>query len=95
MSTRDAYIERFKARLDQLDAEIDALEARMRAAGADARIEHEKRLKEARAKRDSARSRLSELRSAGDDAWEDIKRGAQESWEAASAAVRHAVSRFK
>lgn len=95
MSARDDYVEKYKARLDQLNAEIDKLEARAREADADARIQYRKHLDEARAKRDEAKAKLGELRSASDGAWEDLKRGVRDSWDAASAAVKNAVARFR
>jgi predicted nucleic acid-binding Zn-ribbon protein len=92
---RDAYVEKFKAQLDQLNAKIDAIEAKANEAKADARIKHEKELDQLRARRDAARSRLDELRTASGDAWHDLKGGFERSWDAFSDAVKHAVERFE
>ena len=95
MSDRDAYVEKFKARIDQWNADIDKLEAKAKEARADARIEHEKRIREARAKRDAAQGKLDELRNASGEAWEDVKQGAERAWSACREAVEDAAARFK
>jgi hypothetical protein len=39
--------------------------------------------------------KLQELRSAGDDAWEDLKTGSENVWTEIKAAFQSAASRFK
>jgi len=95
MSTRDAYVEKFKAELDQWNADIDKLEAKARAAEADSKINYQKHLEELRARRDKAREKLEQVQSAGDEAWDDLKSGADEAWNAARDAVRSAMQRFQ
>ena len=72
MSNREEYIEKTKAKLDQWNAEIDKMQARMEEAQADAKIEYQKQLKGMRKQRDEAEARLKELRESSDAAWEDI-----------------------
>jgi hypothetical protein len=43
----------------------------------------------------AAKMKLQELRSVGDDAWEDLKTGAENVWADVKAAFNSAVSRFK
>ncbi len=95
MPDRDAYVEKFKAQIDQWNADIEKLEAKAREARADAKIEHEKKLKEARARRDAAQGKLDELKSASGEAWEDVKQGAERAWSACREAVDNAAARFK
>ena len=95
MSTRDQYIEKFKAKLDEWNAEIDRLEARGRQAEADSRIKYEKELSDLREKRDAAREKLEEIQHSSDDAWQDLKRGADDAWSAARDALAQAAERFK
>lgn len=92
---RDAYVEKFEAELDQLNARIDAIEAKAKKAKADARIKHEKELDQLRAQRDAARSKLDDLRSASGDAWHELKGGFERSWNEFSDSVKHAVERFR
>jgi uncharacterized coiled-coil DUF342 family protein len=95
MVTKDEFVRKMHAKLDQWNAEIDALKAKSDAAEADARAEYHKQIEVLRSKRDAARGKLNELESAGENAWEDLKAGVELAWESVSEAVRSATSRFK
>lgn len=95
MITRDEFVRKMHARLDQWNADIDALKAKADSAEADARAEYHKQLETLRTRRDDARSKLHELEAAGENAWEDLKAGVEMAWDAVSEAVRSATSRFK
>lgn len=95
MSTRDAYVEKYKAQLDLIDAEIDRFEAKARVAKAEGKIRIARELSALRSKRDAARTRLAEIRAASGDAWETLKQGAEEAWSVLSDAARDAVQRLK
>ena len=49
MNERDAYVEKMKAKLDEWNAELDRLSAKMSAAEADANLEYQKTKKENKA----------------------------------------------
>jgi predicted nucleic acid-binding Zn-ribbon protein len=91
MSTRDEYVQKMHALLDELNGEIDALTQRAENAGADVRDE----IAELRARQDEARSKLASLRDAGDGAWQDLKAGVEMAWDAIGTAIESARSRFK
>lgn len=95
MSTREAYVEKYKAQLDLLDAEIDRFEAKARIAKADTKIHYDQELTALRGKRDAAKTKLAEIRAANGDAWETLKQGAEDAWSAVSGAVKGAVDKFK
>lgn len=95
MITKDEFVRKMHARLDQWNADIDALKAKADRAEAGARAEYHKQLDALRSKRDDARSKLHELESAGENAWEDLKAGVELAWDSVSEAVRSAASRFK
>jgi len=95
MSTKEDFLRKMHAKLDQWNAEIDALTAKADAAKAEARAEYHKQLETLRGKRDQASSKLNELESAGEGAWQDLKAGVELAWESVSEAVRSATSRFK
>jgi hypothetical protein len=46
-------------------------------------------------KQETARAKLHELKSAGDDAWEDVKTGAEKAWAEVKTAFHSAASKFK
>ena len=95
MSAKDEFVRTMHARLDQWNAEIDALTAKADAAEANARAEYHKQLEALRGKRDHARSKLNEVESASEGAWQDLKTGVELAWESVSEAVRSATTRFK
>jgi F0F1-type ATP synthase membrane subunit b/b' len=92
---RDAFIERLKASLDQLNREIDELAARARRASGDAQERHQEDIDRLKAYREEARLRLNELQRAGSEAGEDLRRGAEQAWDRMREALRVAGSRFK
>ena len=95
MSTKEDFVRKMHAKLDQWNAEIDVLSAKADQAEASARVEYHKQLEALRSKRDAARRKLGELESAGESAWQDLKAGVELAWESVSEAVRSATSRFK
>ncbi len=95
MSARDAYVEKLKAQLDEWNAELDKLQARLRGARADAKIDYEKQIKTLRQQRDEATTKLAEIQEASEDAWEDLKQGMENTWTALKEAFERAKSRFK
>jgi DNA anti-recombination protein RmuC len=94
-STRDAYVERLKAQLDDWNAQIDKLEARARQADAETRVEYEKQIEALRSRRDDMQNRLEDLRDAAGDAWRDLQKGADDAWEEIKAAFDTALTRFR
>jgi predicted nucleic acid-binding Zn-ribbon protein len=95
MTKRDEYVQKTKAQLDQWNAEIDKMQAKMREAEADSKIRYQKRLEEMRKRRDEATEQLIKMQKAGDQAWDDLRSGFEKSWEQIQSAFRDATSRFK
>ena len=92
---RKAYEEKYDAQLKEWSAEIALLKAKADKAKAEAKIEYYKTIETLQAKQDAARMKLQELRTAGDDAWEDLKKGAENVWTEVKTAFQSATSRFK
>lgn len=95
VSERDQYVEKTKAKLDQWNAEIDKVEAKMKEAEADAKLEYQKQLDEMRKRRNEAEAGLKEVADAGDQAWDDVRHGFERAWGSLSEAFERARSRFK
>ena len=95
MSKKQAYEEKFKAQLDELNAKIDVLKAQAKQAGASVRADYYATMEDLLKKRSEAQSRLESLREAGDETWEDMKQGVEESWVTFAVAVKSAVARFQ
>lgn len=94
MSERDAYIEKAKAQLDQWNAEIDRIEARIREASADGETALRGMVQDLHGKRDALEQRLNETRQSGELAWSDLKAGMDSACKNLSDAIEEARSRF-
>ena len=92
---RKAYEEKFDAQLKEWSAEIALLNARADKAKAETKIEYYKMIETLQGKQDSARLTLQQLRTAGDDEWEDLKTGAENVWTEVKSAFERAAVKFK
>lgn len=95
MLDRDAYVKKIQAKLDEWNADIDALEARMQTAQADVRLALNRRLDALRVQRDDVAAKLQALRNASGEAWQDLTAGMELAWESMSEALRSAWSHFR
>lgn len=92
---RKAYEEKLDAQLAEWNAQIALYKARADKAKADVKIDYYKTIDTLQRKQDEARTKLQELKAAGDGAWEDLKTGAEKAWSEVKAAFHDATSRFK
>jgi predicted ATP-binding protein involved in virulence len=92
---RKAYEEKFDAQLAEWNAQVALLTAKADKAQAEAKIEYYKTIELLQHKQNDARSKLQELKAAGDGAWEDLKKGAEKAWTEVKTAYRDASSRFQ
>jgi hypothetical protein len=95
LDKRKAYEEKFDAQLKEWSAEIALLNARADKAKAETKIEYYKMIETLQGKQDSARLKLQQLRTAGDDEWEDLKTGAENVWTEVKSAFQSAATKFK
>ena len=91
---KNVYEQKYQAKLDEWNAEIDKLAAKARQADADARIEYEKQIQTLRDYRRDAEQRLNELRKSGEDAWRDVREGAEKAGDEMERALKKALVRF-
>ena len=92
---RSAYQRKYEARLDELRARIDQVQAKMRAASADKEIDYRQRLEELRQKRDALAGRLKEMRDAGQESWSQLRQGVERAANDLEAAWRAAKDKLK
>ena len=92
---RKAYEEKLDAQLDEWNAQISLLRARADKAKAEAKIEYYKTIDALQHRQGEARTKLHELKTAGDEAWEDLKTGAEKAWDEVKSAFHDAISKFK
>ena len=92
---RKAYEEKLNAQLEEWSAQIAVLKARADKAKAEAKIEYYKTIETLQGKQDKARMKLQEIRTTGDDGWEDLKTGAENVWTEVNSAFQRAATKFK
>lgn len=95
MSSKDQYIRKMQAKLDDWSAEIDALSAKAGKVTAGLRLEYTDQIESLRAKQTVARKKLRVVQQAGESAWEELKSGVEQAWTAMGEAIDSAKSRFK
>jgi hypothetical protein len=95
MSDRDAYVQKLKAQIDIWNAELDKLQAEMNKASADARIRYEEHMVQLRRERDEAMAKMVEMQQASDDAWDDLREGVENAFDAMKSSLEQAWSRFR
>ena len=95
MNSRDEYIRKMQAKLEELNAEIDTLSAKAGEVTADVKKEYNQQIESLKAKQAVARQKIEEIQHAGESAWVDLKSGIELAWTAIGEAVDSAKSRFK
>jgi hypothetical protein len=95
MEKRKAYEEKLNAQLKEWSAQIALFKARADKGKTEAKIEYYKTIEALQHGQDEARAKLHELKTAGDEAWEDLKTGAEKAWTEVKAAFHSAASKFK
>ena len=80
MEERNAYDERFAAQLKEWKVQLVQLKAKAEKSTAELKIKYYCIIEYLQDKYDTARAKLTELKAAGDEKWEDIKTGAENAW---------------
>ncbi len=70
MITRDAYIEKMKTQLDELNVRMEHLSNQAAEAQAQVRATYDKDMVQLRAQSVQAKAKMEELKSAGEDRWD-------------------------
>ncbi|MBD3644745.1 hypothetical protein [Alcanivorax sp.] len=78
---RNAFIEKIKGKLNELDNEFDQLQVKADKASEDVRHKWENRKLELKEKRQELAARLDELRNDSSARWEDVKASVEKTWD--------------
>jgi len=92
---RKAYEEKLDAQLKEWNAQIALLKAKAANAEADVKIDYYKTIDAFEHKEKEAKTKLQELKTAGDEAWEAVKAGMEKTWAEVKTAYHDAASKFK
>jgi len=86
---------RSRRKCNELDAEIDLLDADAKNARADARTAYAREVDALRSKRQTVADKLAELDEASGDTWERVKEAADSAWEDLKAGIANVAAKFK
>ena len=95
MKSKEAYIQKLHAKIDEWNADIDRLKAKADQVEANSKIEYQKQIQALKTNRDEIEKKISEISRSSENAWEDLKAGVDLAWEAMSEAIKSATTRFK
>lgn len=91
MSDKDTYIAKMKNQLDELDAKMNALEAKAQDAKEEARAQYKEQMANLRHQSKLAKGKMEDMKSATEDKWD----AAVAEMEKISDAFKHSFSYFK
>lgn len=94
-TAKEAFQEKLETQLREWDKKLDGLRGKAKKAKADLRHDLETQLEALRAQRVAAQDKLQELGLRGENAWEDLKEGAEKTWGEMQKAIDNIVARFK
>jgi uncharacterized coiled-coil DUF342 family protein len=95
MPEKQAYIQKHEAQMGKWEAKLDELKATAAEASADFRIEYQKQVENLQSKMSAQREKLREVSQAGEDAWEELKKGFDTTWKDLEATWDRVVSTAK
>jgi len=95
MTTRDEFVNKLKTRLDKLNVGIEKIEHRANSVKDDAKAKLQKRIEQLREKRDSALSKIHEVKNTSEEAWNDLKQGTENIVNSLKTAITETLAHFK
>lgn len=93
--SRQAYIEKVKAQLDQYDAQLAEMKARADQVAASAQVEYHSMMEEALVKRDAMQAQLTKLHRSSESAWEEIQNGLEKAGQELQKSFEAALGKFQ
>jgi chromosome segregation ATPase len=95
MTTKDEYVAKLKAQLDEWQEDMERLKDKAEAASDDAKVKIHEQIAELRAKWDEGHAKRQELLDAADEKWDAIKDEAEEKWDELKVAVKDSIAKIK
>jgi len=94
MATRDEYVKKMKARLDEWNDEIEKLETKLAEASEETRNRLEPLMSKARESRDRVVTKLAELKQAGEASFESSRDEVEHVWKTFKQSVNYFKSQL-
>ncbi|MBN1409336.1 MAG: hypothetical protein JW969_00730 [Spirochaetales bacterium] len=95
MITREEYLEKVKTRLDKLNAGIEKIERKAESVRDDAKAKLQVKIEDLRKKRDSAVSKIQEIKNSSEETWQDLRQGAEDVVDSLKDAFFNTMRHFK
>jgi hypothetical protein len=95
MDKRTKYVEKLSARIVEWDAQIDLLREKAENASPEVKFEYSKTIADLQLKRDEAAEKLQRIPTAGDDEWEEIKKGTEQILDEIGTALSDAIEKMR
>lgn len=90
-----AYRQKAEAKIEEGRAKLKEARAKARGASADARLEAEKHMDSLEKKLDAAKKKLADMGDVAEDAWEDLTKDLDATWDDISGGIKTVLARFK
>lgn len=94
MNSREETVQNLKLKLDEWNTKIDELEVQAKLAEMQNREKFESEIARMKQKRDEIKDRLENMPESGQKAFEELRQGAEQAWDALSDAYQKARSHF-
>ncbi len=91
---KDEYVQKMETQIKEWHARVDELKAKADRAKEGAKEEYQKQVEALRTKLESAKKKLQVLKDAGEETWEEVKKGVDKAGDDLKKAVENAVSRL-
>ncbi|MGM0533095.1 MAG: hypothetical protein ACQERK_01205 [Campylobacterota bacterium] len=94
MDINNAFKEKAQAKMEEVDAQLQLLEAKAKDAKADQKIKYEQKLQELQEKRKELSQQLESLKTSSSNAFETLQQGFESAWEELDASLKLAKEEF-
>lgn len=94
MENKKAYRQKFEAKMDEWQAEVDKLKAKAKQKKLDAETDYKDEIETFRKKREELKIKLNKLEETGEGAWEELKQGIEKSSRELKNSLDRAIKKF-
>jgi chromosome segregation ATPase len=94
MNKKDLYKQKLQAQLDEWQADVDKMKAKLGGASVGAKLEINQEINQLEGKLGEGRKKLEELSEATEENWENLKASIDETWEGIANSFKDVFGKF-
>jgi len=94
MNKKDLYKQKLQAKLDEWQADVDKMKAKLGGASVGAKLEINQEINQLEGKLGEGRNKLEELSEATEENWENLKASIDETWEGIANSFKDTFGKF-